>query len=589
MLGKKIKKNKLFTWVDVVIGICAAVGGGIGFSISKALELGFIFDMILPLITGISLDLLIIKLFKSKLYATKARKIAFFIVLFIFFVIIAVIEAVYFDHSLIEDFTNASMFTIVLPVSIFALSFLIKFYSVWTVKRRFGTGETGVTITDDEKKSYALSIEGENKVIDGDYNKLLAVKTNTGTFVGRVHTSQNHSVKDKMSSVGKNISKIISQSGAVVEYLGIPYKKKCKIQEAYYFGPSPKLGDDSILKYHKQSNDCQSINIWRGIGMKDPLGKAFGLVNTMSKATKSDNEKKISGQDLEAQDFGLGLDLEVNSVDDAKHLAGQTKNLVTGEAKSAFNTVIKRQAVSDDDIASAEEKRPVLVIVPPESSAQPLYNGEKFAAKHSDVLVVSMNPVEVDEGLGWIRDNIASFGGDPDNITLLGDSSLLNKDNKAIIIPSTVLKDNDINYNQDCIVCISSSESGAYVMQFGEETAKEFNDEEFIKSYLSYCKKNKKSRLLNWNVVSPIEKFGANHFGLLLNIFENSEYGKLFASVVDTNISSKLQQMIINYMFSGDPSLPEDDIKWGLFDNILKVYNDEFKLLQASEVFKNLL
>lgn len=582
-----MKNNKLFTWIDVVIGLCAAIGGGIGFSLSKAFELGFIFDFILPLITGISLDLIIIKLFKSKLYATKARKIVFFIVLFIVFALIAVFESVYLDHSLLEDFANASMLTIGLPVGIFALTFLIKFYSTWTVKSRFGTGEEGVSITEDEKKSYARSIDGQNEVIDGEYNKLLAVETNSGTFVGRVHTSQNQNLKDKMSSVGKNLSKIISQSGAVVEYLGIPYKKKCGVQEAYFFGPSPKLSDNSILKYHNQSDDCQSINIWRGIGMKDPLGKAFGLVDTISKTTKSDNEKKISGQDLEATDFGLGLDLEVNSVKDAKNLAGQAKNLISKEAKSAFKTVVKKQAVSEGDVASAEEKRPVLVIIPPESSAQPLYNGEKFAAKHPDVLIVSMNPVDIDDGVKWIKDNIASFGGDPNNITLFGDSSLLSKDYKSIVFAQKTLQEDDIKYNQDCIVCIPSSESGAYIMQFGVNGAKDFDDEKFIKSYIDYCKKNKKSRCLYWNVMSPIEKFGANHFGLLLNILENSEYGKLFGSVVDANIANKLQKMLINYMFDGNPSLPEDDIKWNSYDNILKVDDDGIKISKVSEVSKN--
>ena len=202
-----------------------------------------------------------------------------------------------------------------------------------------------------------------NQEIKGDYDKTLAVKCQNGTFVGK-------------------------KDGNVVSYKGVPYAEppilnlrfkppvkasnSDKIYEAYYLGKAgfQTLCETEKSSFYKQGEDCLTLNIW------------------------------------------------VN----------------------ASNT---------------DSKKPVMVFIHGGAfewggTADPLYEGTNFIKDHSDVILVTINyrigilgfiNLSILEGgenykesgnlgildqicaLEWVRDNISNFGGDPNNVTIFGESA----------------------------------------------------------------------------------------------------------------------------------------------------------------------
>ena len=206
---------------------------------------------------------------------------------------------------------------------------------------------------------------GENKPItDGNYDKSLAVKCVNGTFVG-------------------------SKTDSVIAYKGIPF-----------VGEQP-IGKNRFKK-------------------PVPFGKNDGI--------------------YEAYYFGKGS-LQPETPDDAGSLA------VLGEDCLYLNVW--------KNAADVSEKKPVMVWIhgggfTQGSTINPLYDGFNFVRDNGDVILVTIayrlgglgfihlshlpdgadypdaqNLGILDQvmALKWVHENIASFGGDPDNITIFGESA----------------------------------------------------------------------------------------------------------------------------------------------------------------------
>ena len=107
-----------------------------------------------------------------------------------------------------------------------------------------------------ENRAMMLKLYGENKVISGKYDEKLAAKTMSGIYVGKV-------VADK-----------------IVSWKGIPFakqpvgdlrwkapqmpEKSDKVFEAYYFGHSSVQaeGNDEPSGLYPQGEDCLNLNVW---------------------------------------------------------------------------------------------------------------------------------------------------------------------------------------------------------------------------------------------------------------------------------------------------------------------------------------
>lgn len=204
---------------------------------------------------------------------------------------------------------------------------------------------------------------GVNRVIEGEYDTQLAVKCGNGTFVGK-------------------------RSGDTAVYLGIPFAQP-PVGELRWKRPEPAKADDRVFEayfngktpiqtpwpseqasYYPQGEDCLYLNVWNSLACAD--------------------SKKSVMVFLHGGAYGWG------------------------------------------------------------GTADPIYDGAAFVESHPDIIMVAvgyrtglMGFVDLSEfeggedfpdapnlgiydqieGLRWVRENIAAFGGDPDNVTVFGESA----------------------------------------------------------------------------------------------------------------------------------------------------------------------
>lgn len=206
------------------------------------------------------------------------------------------------------------------------------------------------------------ALYGENKIINGDYDKNLAVKCENGTFVGKLNN-------DVLSFKGIPFAKppINELRWKAPEYVD----KSDVTKEAYYFGNAAiqEPWFSELSSCYKQSEDCLYLNIWS-------------------------------------------------------------------------NTNIKKN-------------KPVMVFIHGGAygyggTSDPIYDGQNFVEKFKDIILVTIayrvgvmgfidfsfvpgsKGYEDSPNLGlldqvmalmWVHNNIANFGGDPDNVTLFGESA----------------------------------------------------------------------------------------------------------------------------------------------------------------------
>lgn len=233
-----------------------------------------------------------------------------------------------------------------------------------------------------ETKKAMLLRYGKNGKITGDYARSLAVRCENGTFVGE-------------------------RDGGVIAYRGIPYAKppvgerRWKrpepvtaddgIYEASYFGPTPiqtEIASERASLY-VQSEDCLYLNIWVNAQGKAPA-KATSGARPESAAEAAGLAGKPVLVFIHGGSYGWG------GTSDPLY---DGKNLIT-----KFGDII---------LVTIEYRTGIMGFI--DFSFVP--GGEEF--KDSG----NLGLLDQIEALRWIKKNIASFGGDPNNVTIAGESA----------------------------------------------------------------------------------------------------------------------------------------------------------------------
>lgn len=204
---------------------------------------------------------------------------------------------------------------------------------------------------------------GENRPIDGDYDETLAVRCRNGVFVGRLN-------------------------GGILSFRGVPFAKppvgelrwkrpeppdSCDgVFEAFYNGKTPiqTEWETEQASYYPQGEDCLYLNIW-------------------TNRTCTDAPKAVMVF-LHGGSYGWG---------------GTADPLYDGHHFAAANPDI------------------VLVTVGYRTGLTGFVDLSYFKGGDAYPDAPNLGLLDQIEALRWVRGNIAGFGGDPDNVTVFGESA----------------------------------------------------------------------------------------------------------------------------------------------------------------------
>lgn len=218
-------------------------------------------------------------------------------------------------------------------------------------------------VQDDLMKNRVAGMYGVNHKINGNYDSRHAVKCSNGTFVG---------VAEDRVIAYKGIPYAEAPTGELRWKPPVPAKDSDACYEAYYFGNSPIQTEwpSEPGSYYQQSEDCLTLNVWvnsRNVAKNKPVmvffhGGSYGWGAT--------SDPIYDGHNL------------INKFDDVI--------LVSVEFRSGILGFI--------DFSSVE-------------------GGEAYRESGNLGLLDQKCALE------WVQKNISAFGGNPGNVTIIGESS----------------------------------------------------------------------------------------------------------------------------------------------------------------------
>ena len=351
--------KKLFTIDDFMVAFISALGYGFGETIAKLSGWPEILCGAASFVLGVGLEEIISKIVFSKaVQKNVANRVFTYAAILLVFLLGQYASIRWMGVSLIKYLQEEFVFVVGLPILGLIVNLLIRGWRVRQIRKRYGDGSEGYVfdVTDKDLEE----VNRQNQAVQGEYDADCAVRTRTGVYVGE---------KYKEAHV----------------FLGIPYAKPPvgelrwkapealpsseAVFEARNFGASAIQVEHkgSIVRHHRQSEDCLTLNIAVG--------------------TEKSEAKKPVLVLFHHGDFTSG-----GAVDPL---------LYGGNYVSAHQDVV---------LVSFNYRLGIFGFI--DFSEVP--GGEACP----DALNLGL--LDQIAALEWIRENIGAFGGDPERVTLLG-------------------------------------------------------------------------------------------------------------------------------------------------------------------------
>ena len=348
--------KKLITVNDIMAAVFSAVGYGLGWNIPNALGCHWVISLIICFACGMLFEAAGSALLaKKEVQSNPKLKILIGAGLILVYIMADILSNLVAGIGLGSSFLEEMFYVVGIPVVGFLFAVIKQKIKEQAIAKKYGRGESGY-LSSEEDIQYYKDLDGTNEEITGDYDKSLAAKTATGTFVG---------IKQKK----------------VIRFLGIPYgtasrfkapvpaEPSDRVFEAKYYGPSPiqPRNIHNPTGYHMQDENCLFLNV------------------TVPEKREKDCLPVIVM--LPCGDFSYGD--AVNSITDGTNLVSFGGNIVyvTLNHRNGPLGFLDLSGLPGGD---AYPDAPNLALL--------------------DILCA----------LRWIRENIGAFGGDFHNITLAG-------------------------------------------------------------------------------------------------------------------------------------------------------------------------
>lgn len=351
--------KKLFTVDDFMVAAVAALGYGFGETIARLSGWSEPMCVAACFALGIASEEIISRIVFSKaVQKSRENRIFTYVAIVLFFLAGQYVSVRWMGVSMMEYLEEEFAFVVGLPILGFFINLLIRAWQIRKIRKLYGDGSEGYVF--DLKKEDIEDTNKQNQPIPGTYDADTAVKTKTGIYVGEGNKK-------------------------TISYLGIPYAKP-PVGNLRWKAPEPLSPSDgvfeavnygasaiqvehrgSIIKHHRQSEDCLTLNIC-----------------VSRKKTKTSNPVLVL---FHHGDFTCG-----GSVDPLLEGDG----FVSDHPDTVFVSFNYRLGIFG------------------------FIDFSEIPGGDACPDAINLGLFDQIAALKWIKENIAAFGGDPDRITVFG-------------------------------------------------------------------------------------------------------------------------------------------------------------------------